>query len=328
MSKGLTGNIKHSSGMKWSQQKLNEYKMLRRRRVMPGYPIEKIFQTKDEIDEYLSGDKIVCLLCGKAYKSLCSHILVHGFNADTYKEKYGLPFRSGLSGESTSDLISKNSKRLVKEGIIPLRELVKQPENIKKLREAASKQRFQPFRKHVAIENVNKTKLISKKNLKKGREKGKYIYWQDSDYENILILSIHHDQHPHDIIKSNKNMVPSKSQFYERKKIDLEYRKRYYETVEKLSFKVQSEKSMLGERFINELRKLKLENKTNHEISQLFGIHQNTIDDYCAKNKLYLPRKDECNKGHFYVTGTRRCRVCNTEAKRKAYQKMKSKQKD
>ncbi|NLH94219.1 MAG: MucR family transcriptional regulator [Candidatus Cloacimonetes bacterium] len=75
------------------------------RLVKEGYPIEKKFESLEEIKAYLSGDLITCLLCGKAYKGLCGHLsTIHKISADDYKEKYGLPFRSGLQISSLTDI--------------------------------------------------------------------------------------------------------------------------------------------------------------------------------------------------------------------------------
>jgi hypothetical protein len=313
--KGLTGNVKHSNGMKWSQQRLNEYKMLKRRKVLPGFPVDKVFQTKEEIDEYLSGDRIVCLLCGKSYKSLCSHIGVHGFNVDGYREKYGLPFRSGLCGENTSELISKHFKKLVKDGIIGK----PTEENIKKMQSAVHNQRFQPFRKQVAIDNINKTKLINKKNLKRCRERKTFVYWEDTDYDKILSLALENELHPHDVIKKFKDLVPSKSQFNDRKKFNSEYKEKYYSCVDKLPFTVQAAHDMLGNRFLNQLKILKQENKTNFEIACLLNVHEITVEKYCHKNNISRPIKNACKYGHPYsIDGKRHCKICNTNNKRKS----------
>ena len=41
-----------------------------RRKVLPGFPIEQPFESIEDVREYMSGDKIVCLRCGKEYKEL------------------------------------------------------------------------------------------------------------------------------------------------------------------------------------------------------------------------------------------------------------------
>ena len=67
--------------------------------ALPGFPWNAKFEDKKEIDNYIAGDKIQCLLCGKWFQSLPTHLIrVHEISPDQYKEKYGLPWRRGLCG--------------------------------------------------------------------------------------------------------------------------------------------------------------------------------------------------------------------------------------
>ena len=53
------------------------------------FPWNGKFEYKKEIDYYFAGDKIQCLLCGKRFKSLPTHLIrVHEISPDQYKEKY------------------------------------------------------------------------------------------------------------------------------------------------------------------------------------------------------------------------------------------------
>jgi hypothetical protein len=79
----------------------NAIKRARRRKVFDGYPKEEIFKTREQVEDYFSGDKIVCLLCGKEFKSLQSHLKVHGVGAEEYKERYSLPKSVGLCGKAS-----------------------------------------------------------------------------------------------------------------------------------------------------------------------------------------------------------------------------------
>jgi predicted transcriptional regulator len=62
------------------------------------------FQTMDEVDNYLSGNKIQCLLCGKDYRSLTAqHIELHGLSHDEYRVKFGIPYGRSLTSAATRD---------------------------------------------------------------------------------------------------------------------------------------------------------------------------------------------------------------------------------
>jgi len=64
-----------------------------------GYPVEKPFSSIEDVREYLSGDRVVCLLCGRSYKVLSSHLKAkHDMTTDEYRERYRIPWSYGLCG--------------------------------------------------------------------------------------------------------------------------------------------------------------------------------------------------------------------------------------
>lgn len=70
----------------------------RRRKVELGFPVEEPFESREEAIEYISGDKIVCLRCGRELKALVSHLLaIHEMTAHEYRKLYQIPSRFGLS---------------------------------------------------------------------------------------------------------------------------------------------------------------------------------------------------------------------------------------
>jgi predicted transcriptional regulator/predicted ArsR family transcriptional regulator len=78
-----------------------------RRKVQPGFPVEQPFTSQEQIDKYLGGDRMLCLLCGRSLKVLATHLTtIHGTNVEAYKEKYGLPAGRGLTCESSSQAYS------------------------------------------------------------------------------------------------------------------------------------------------------------------------------------------------------------------------------
>lgn len=87
-----------------------------KRTILPGYPKSFVFECREDVDVYLSGDRITCLLCGRDFKALEPHLTkVHDFSADEYREKYGLPYRRGLVSEVLSSNISVRAKKLFAE---------------------------------------------------------------------------------------------------------------------------------------------------------------------------------------------------------------------
>lgn len=83
---------------------------------LPNFPSENKFTCRTEVDEYFSGEKIQCLLCGYLYRGSAPHLLKkHNMTDDEYREHYGLPYKRGLVGTKTRFLHSENTKRRFQE---------------------------------------------------------------------------------------------------------------------------------------------------------------------------------------------------------------------
>lgn len=77
-----------------------------RRLVISGFPIKAPLDI-NMIGSYYDGDQIQCLLCGKFYQSLASHLSrVHLMSPTDYKLKYKLPMHRGLVSAEVSKSIS------------------------------------------------------------------------------------------------------------------------------------------------------------------------------------------------------------------------------
>lgn len=90
-----------------------------RRAALPGFPIETPFNSIEEVRDYLSAEKIVCLICGKSYKSLGVHLSVHEVTVDEYHQRYNIPWTYGLVCLPTAGLLSSAVTRRMEEGWIP-----------------------------------------------------------------------------------------------------------------------------------------------------------------------------------------------------------------
>lgn len=78
------------------------------------------FQTIEQVEAYLDQEEIPCLICGKAFKGLHTHInRLHQISVDEYKFKFGIPRKYGLAGKS----FRANSARMMIEkrekGLLP-----------------------------------------------------------------------------------------------------------------------------------------------------------------------------------------------------------------
>lgn len=136
--------------------------------VMQQYPWRGKFRTKTEIDDYLAGNKVQCLICGKLFKALPQHLeKTHDITADDYREQYGLPWRRGLCGIETSKKLSKNMFARRKKGFRP------PIEDAWKKAVRAKKRQDQPFFVKVKADNMK----IGSEKIKK---------YTEQDYKKVL----------------------------------------------------------------------------------------------------------------------------------------------
>jgi len=95
-------------------------------------------RSRDELEDYLSGDTVQCFLCGNQYKNLGIH-LAHGhdeWGVDDYREKYDIPWGIGLVGRSSARKYSETAKKNIENGVTGMT-----AEKRKKAHEAAKTQR-------------------------------------------------------------------------------------------------------------------------------------------------------------------------------------------
>jgi hypothetical protein len=72
---------------------------------------EKRFATLADVDGYLGGERVECLICGKAFKALGRHIFyVHGVTAKSYRMALNIPRSRLLMGTRTRELYSEVQK--------------------------------------------------------------------------------------------------------------------------------------------------------------------------------------------------------------------------
>ncbi len=302
MSYEITGNRHMGAAMKKKQALLNEWKLKSRRKIMPGYPIEKPFETREQVEAYLNVDRLVCLLCGKTYKSLCTHLSVHGTNADAYKEKYGLPWRCGLTCITTKAMNVKHGKRLVADGIFK----PPTPEEHAKMIANAAKPRTKPdfILKECALR-------IS------GKQQDKLF--TDEHYLRILEMAISNKCHPTDICRKNKGELPSLTMLHKYNRDHPEFRKKYDQIIDNLPKKI---KMSHGKRVVDvdKIKQLKNERKSNAEIAQILGVHEITIEKYNKKYGIKKAEPTTCQSGlHPYPGLRKRCQPCNTINSRKHF---------
>ena len=75
--------------------------------------------SRDDVEAYLSHEKIECLECGKRYSFLPAHInRMHQLTAEAYRLKHNLPAGTPLAGLSYRQAQRDKLNRMVKDGVI------------------------------------------------------------------------------------------------------------------------------------------------------------------------------------------------------------------
>lgn len=78
-----------------------------------------MFSTLDQVREYLSGDKIRCLVCGKNLRRLQhKHLAMHDLDADSYRERYGIPWTFSLTSAPSRQATSVKFGEAQRRGLL------------------------------------------------------------------------------------------------------------------------------------------------------------------------------------------------------------------
>lgn len=122
-------------------------------RVLHGFPIEEKFLTPEALAKYFDGETIVCLQCGKRYRTLGVHLkTIHGMEPDEYRDIYGIPWTYGLSCAATTQLHSDDAKMKIETGVfVPSKEQA----HLARTRLSEQKKR-QPVRDVLTYRNLEK----------------------------------------------------------------------------------------------------------------------------------------------------------------------------
>jgi hypothetical protein len=135
-----------------TQSEIDRYH--KRRSVIGGFPYMGKLKTKEEVLNYLDGTEIQCLICGKWFKALATHLVrIHETTVDDYKRKYGIPWTYGLICSDSSKKCSLSCKKRIASGDLDLLDLANKRTHFK------SKQR----------EQIGYARELCKKKAAKGR---------------------------------------------------------------------------------------------------------------------------------------------------------------
>ena len=225
---------------------------------MKGFPWNGRFKTKQEIDNYFSGDRVQCLLCGKWFKQIPTHLkMIHDISSDEYRETYGLPWKHGLCGEEVSLKLRKTMKERWDSGFC--NDLEAARKQLKK----AKKRQDQPFFKKVRSENL----------ISGNKKRQKYFH---EDFQNVLTRMLEENKILDEVCKDAD--MPNYSLVYQYARRNKEFRKALDGTYEKLPFSIQARARKLSEdKFRKAIISLRKSGFSVPEISRYLGVSENMI---------------------------------------------------
>lgn len=227
------------------------------RTKLPGFPIPVRKFTKAEIDEYFSGDKIQCLICGYHFKALSGHLELHSMVADDYKERYGLPWRRGLSSATSRERKSQAITRCHEEGTVKKFT----PEN-QKLGQIAIKkygERSQPFSKEMAINNLPSEP-------------------HDPSIINEIIKRVLTGRSIADVCRDEG--MPSRGWVHIYFRKNPNEKVKFLEQIDMLSYATQTHiRGGMGPRFMKEVERRRLLGENDFVISKALGVSRTTVNE-------------------------------------------------
>ena len=220
-----------------------------RRAVRPGYPIEPRAFTAEECRDYIAGDRVTCLLCGKDYKSIGLHLrVIHSTTPDDYRARYGLPWSKGLAGVDTRERYAAVARKTRAEC-----DYQASPETIRKMLAAPHRPR-QPFRREITISNGLKAHGQNRR------------LWTDADAEGVL-------QRLAQGIPVARALAPvSRTWWHVYRREHPEYEARVMQTWDDLPFPVAAKAGVLGPRFVRELRALFDRGVPDYRAAAILGV--------------------------------------------------------
>jgi len=227
---------------------------------LPGYPWSGKFSQFEELNAYFNADKLTCLLCGRQFNKLGNHISQgHQIPMDEYKERFGIPWTRGLAGKTYREKSSEHIKALRLSGKMAAMPSV---EVIEKLKGTIGKRR--PFTE--AYRNDSRRRLLELN----GRTK----LWGSADYEEFL-LRIESGRTPAEVGRDID--MPGAKAFRKYVRANPDFKRRYEVIWENLPYSVQVRASKLGEKFEQEVVRLRRQRIKLSDIASILGVEASSV---------------------------------------------------
>lgn len=245
----------------------------KRRKVLPGFPWEGKFQTKEEVDAYFAGDKIQCLLCGKWYKEITfGHLSrIHDTTVDEYRERYGLPWRRGMTGQNTHRTRSQIAKQLIAEGKLKL--IYK---NIRQKEPGRPRRPLQPFAR-----NAKRKQALAAAHKRPAE-------WQRADYEAILTRMQEQQRSLSNVLQDPD--LPGETAWRNFVKQHPDFAEKAQQIHFSLPYSKQLRSHNVSPQFQIDCQRLRSQGKTLQDIAKILGVSSSSVRQALPVIKLVRKR--------------------------------------
>lgn len=237
------------------------------------------FGSIQEVREYLKGEKIVCLECGKEYRKIGgSHLKTHGMTDEEYREKYGIPWSYPLASSETSKRYSEFRKRYLSD-----------PDNMKELLENRKK----ADKLKNSVKKRPQLEIAKKFRNEQGLNYPEELAW-------VIIERIKEGRTLTEVCEDDD--LPGRTWMADRLKNNEELKAAYRQAIDSQDFDFQCRSKLLGKKFEDQVLKLQSEGYTVSEISEMIGTSKSPIYSVFRKHRLdsnYDPKERWVNQYEF-----------------------------
>lgn len=241
----------------------------RNKAPLPGFPVAVPCPGPDEAKAYFAEPKLICLLCGKSYALLPSHLRdTHGVAPDEYRAAYRLPWTAGLAGADASQKRSEALKAKLTNQEFASTWFAAADSNRRKAHLKARDQREQPFRRA-----LNEQRL----------QRAGHGPWKERDYLRILGIMRERDA----VLRQVAGKVPGTPSYVMAVKwfaSSQDRRQLLVATIHALSSPKQAKAHLLSAAAVEQVQKLGSEGLLQREVAAKTGLCVMTVAKYLKQS--------------------------------------------
>jgi hypothetical protein len=235
-----------------------------RKKKSSAHPWQGKFTSLEEIRAYLDNEKLTCLICGKEYSMLTSHLKRgHQIHPDEYKERYGITYTSRLAGTAFKAIARKLFLQKVRQGKLsttPPEALVKKIMGMKK----------RPTNE--AVRNTARAKVLERHGLDRKYDRRDFEEYLNRIASGRTIAEVSRDKD-----------MPNAGMFYTYMKENNAFRKKFEKIWDALPFAVQARGQKLGTRFDKEIVWLRRKGLDWSDIGRVLDCNSGTAHQRWVK---------------------------------------------